>query len=321
VGRILGAMFTFLLSRRAQTDERAGTKRLIISPSMLPAADGDNINGPSLIRVPDWVPGRLGRYYLYFAHHHGTYIRLAYADDLLGEWTILPGGCLRLSEVPNVCGHIASPDVHVDDEARRIRLYFHGCCVAKNRRQRSFVALSEDGIHFAGNGAELGPSYFRVFRHDGWWYAISKGGLVHRSSDGLSDFITGRSCDARVAAEAREPFDSRGSLRHVAVQKCDGRLAVYFSRIGDRPERIMRAWIDLAADWTQWSLGSSDEIVRPTRDFEGARLPLRRSRPGPSRGLENALRDPAVFVDDGGKAYLLYSVMGERGIAMAELVA
>src|SRR5712692_4214378 len=49
---------------------------------------GDNINGPSLIRVPDWVEKLLGRYYLYFAHHDGRYIRLAYSDDLLGPWTM-----------------------------------------------------------------------------------------------------------------------------------------------------------------------------------------------------------------------------------------
>ncbi|TGP23371.1 hypothetical protein, partial [Mesorhizobium sp. M1D.F.Ca.ET.234.01.1.1] len=52
----------------------------IITPGMLPGDDGANINGPSLIRVPDWLPGRLGAYYLYFAHHTGTYIRLAFAD-------------------------------------------------------------------------------------------------------------------------------------------------------------------------------------------------------------------------------------------------
>ena len=49
---------------------------------------GTNINGPSLIRVPAWVTQPLGRYYLYFSHHKGTFIRLAYADDLKGPWKI-----------------------------------------------------------------------------------------------------------------------------------------------------------------------------------------------------------------------------------------
>ena len=52
----------------------------IITPGMLPSGDGDNINGPSMIKVPDWIQSPLGKYYLYFAHHQGKYIRLAYAD-------------------------------------------------------------------------------------------------------------------------------------------------------------------------------------------------------------------------------------------------
>ena len=73
--------------------------RPIIHQGMDPAL-GDNINGPSLIRVPPWVTAPLGRYYLYFAHHEGGYIRLAFADDLLGPWRVHPPGALRLSETP-----------------------------------------------------------------------------------------------------------------------------------------------------------------------------------------------------------------------------
>jgi hypothetical protein len=32
---------------------------------------GDNVNGPSIIRVPSWIPNPLGRYYAYFGHHKG----------------------------------------------------------------------------------------------------------------------------------------------------------------------------------------------------------------------------------------------------------
>ena len=50
----------------------------IIGPHLHPSI-GVNIQGPSLIRVPDWIDNRLGAYYLYFADHKGSYIRLAYA--------------------------------------------------------------------------------------------------------------------------------------------------------------------------------------------------------------------------------------------------
>ena len=68
----------------------------ILDPDLDPTLT-DNINGPSLIRVPDWVPEPLGRYYLYFASHQGgQYIRLAYADQLSGPWAVYPPGIPRV---------------------------------------------------------------------------------------------------------------------------------------------------------------------------------------------------------------------------------
>src|SRR4051794_4172430 len=103
-------------------------QRLPANPIIHPHMDrrmGDNINGPSLIRVPDWVRDPLGRYYLYFAHHDGRYIRLAYANSLAGPWSIHEAGALPLDR-SHFAGHLASPDVHVDDEQQRFRMYFHG---------------------------------------------------------------------------------------------------------------------------------------------------------------------------------------------------
>ena len=66
--------------------------RPIISADLHPSI-GANIQGPSLIRVPDWIAGRLGDYYLYFADRKGRYIRLAYADNLLGPMASGTQGC------------------------------------------------------------------------------------------------------------------------------------------------------------------------------------------------------------------------------------
>ena len=52
------------------------TEGPIIGPDLHPSI-GLNIQGPSLIRVPDWIDDSLGAYYLYFADHKGSYIRLA----------------------------------------------------------------------------------------------------------------------------------------------------------------------------------------------------------------------------------------------------
>lgn len=291
----------------------------IIIPSMLPGRDGENINGPSLIRVPEWVSKPLGRYYLYFAHHRGTYIRLAYADDVTGEWTIYPGGVLDLSAVPPVTDHVASPDLVIDEASRHLRMYFHGPSVTENGAQRSFVALSGDGINFTPRNDVLGPFYFRVFQHGGSWYALSKGALVHRSPDGLTPFVAGWDAYPVASPGGRGQYNEVGNVRHVAVHKTGDRLVVYFTRIGDRPERILRSWIDLSAEWTSWTMGPAQEIIRPSHVFEGSSLPLRPSKAGPARGPENALRDPAIFADIDDRLYLLYSVMGESGIGIAEV--
>ena len=37
--------------------------------------DGRNINRPSLIRTPLWLPDPLGQYYLCFASHSGSHMR------------------------------------------------------------------------------------------------------------------------------------------------------------------------------------------------------------------------------------------------------
>jgi len=67
----------------------------IISPGMSEEL-GHNINGPSLIMVPDFVENKLGKYYLYFADHKGQEIKMAFADDLAGPWTLKSGGVLSL---------------------------------------------------------------------------------------------------------------------------------------------------------------------------------------------------------------------------------
>lgn len=88
-------------------------------------AIGDIVNYPSVIKVPRWIDDPLGEYYCFFSHKNGKYIRLAYADSVTGTWEIYSPGTLRLEETPFV-GHIASPNVHVDDDNELIRLYYHG---------------------------------------------------------------------------------------------------------------------------------------------------------------------------------------------------
>lgn len=275
------------------------------NPIIWPEMDsrmGSNINGPSLIRVPDWLPNPLGRYYLYFAHHKGTYIRLAYSDRLGGPWRIYEPGTLHLEQT--CCTHhIASPDVHVDEKARRLRMYFHGVC---ELGQKSFIATSEDGITFSANNEILGNSYFRVFEWAGAYYAIAMPGVVYRSDDGISGF------------ECLGSMPMPG-IRHVAVALRQSTLRLFYSRIGDRPERILLSHIRLSPDFSDWLPTRPKTVLRPETDYEGADLPLRKSISGMASERVRQLRDPTFYEED-GREYLLYSVAGERGIAIARLV-
>ncbi len=97
-------------------------------------------------------------------------------------------------------------------------------------------------------------------------------------------------------------------------------FGIYYSNIGDAPERIFRCHLELTGDWNTWSTSVPEEILRPETGWEGAGLPLQKSAAGAVKGRENALRDPAIFVEQ-SRAYLLYSVAGESGIALAELKA
>ncbi|MEX2617471.1 MAG: hypothetical protein WD767_15365 [Alphaproteobacteria bacterium] len=309
--------------------------RPIITPDSHPSI-GVNIQGPSLIRVPDWVADPLGRYYLYFADHKGSYIRLAYADALTGPWRIHEPGSLHLrdslfpTEPPEAPAdapreyepaslpaerrshsyhteastpHIASPDVHVDDENRRIVMYFHG--LESYAKQATRVAVSADGIAFSARPEILGRTYFRVFRHGDYTYALAMPGQLYRSRDGLSGFEAG-------------PVLFNPHMRHSAVFIRDGALQVFWTEVGNAPETILLSSIDLAGDWTGWKESDPVEILRPEFDWEGADAPLEPSIRSTAYGQVNQLRDPAVYIED-DVVYLLYAVAGEGGIAIARV--
>ncbi len=296
---------------------------------------GGNINGPSLIRVPRWIRNPLGTYYLYFAHHKGRFIRLAYSDSLAGPWKIHEPGVLDLAEslfeitdleppskghgedgLPPYSGqflyaHVASPDLHVDRQTQTIRMYYHG--LLPDADQQTRVAYSSDGLRFSPQSPLLGPPYFRVFGYDGSIYAVAWGGALLRAKSWKGPFEAG----PRLLSSP--PLVPAGmTLRHAAVLCRQDRLDLFYSCIGDRPERILHAVIRLAPDWADWRVEAPATLLSPEREWEGAGLPLTQSVIGAAEGPERELRDPCIF-SEAGRHYLLYSGAGESGIGIAEI--
>jgi hypothetical protein len=97
-------------------------------------------------------------------------------------------------------------------------------------------------------------------------------------------------------------------------------LYVFFTRVGDAPERIVCSKVHTSSpDWTRWAPTPPVEVLRPEKPWEGVKQPVEPSVRGESPLPVRQLRDPAVFEDE-GRLYLLYSVAGEQGIAIAELL-
>ena len=130
-------------------------------------------------------------------------------------------------------------------------------------------------------------------------------GRLYRSKDGLTSFEEG-------------PLLFNPNMRHAALLKRDAELYVFWTQVGDAPERILLSTIDLFPAWEEWCESDAVELLRPERAWEGADAPLEPSLRSVAYGHVNQLRDPAIFQED-GRSFLLYAVAGESGIAIAEL--
>lgn len=311
---------------------------LIIGPDSHTSL-GSNIQGPSVIRTPDWIAEPLGTYLCYFADHKGDHIRLAYADHVEGPWTVHPGGSLDLAEskflteAPAITAqevaeitaaydemfdgyecvdvetdltapHIASPDVRVNHAKQTIEMWFHGLEAVGWQVTR--YASSLDGVTFTVEEPLFDGTYLRMFEVKSHDYALGMPGQVLRRTGGPTEFEIG-------------PTILPPTSRHMAAWVDGAELRVFYSEVGDTPERIKMVSVDVSRRWLEWTAGEPVEVLRPELDWEGAGEPLvpsiRSFWPSPA----NQLRDPYVFVDRDGQAYLFYAVAGECGIAVARL--
>lgn len=254
----------------------------------------NNINGPSLIKVPDFVKNKLGKYYLYFANHLGKNIRMAYSNNLKGPWTLYEPGTLQLNDT--FCrGHIASPDVHIEDN--QIVMYYHGDIYDG---QYTMKAISNNGINFTTDNNKLGLFYFRAFDYLGETYAIAK----NKNIDGI---IYKKENEKFIPL-----FNLIDNIRHSAVYVDENTLYIFYSKVGEAPESL---YICVIKDW---EIVSNYKFKEPEYDWEGFNQPKTNSKFGMALGFVNELRDPYIFKED-KDLYLLYSYGGESGIAIGKL--
>jgi hypothetical protein len=259
-------------------------KRLVDKPLISNDSNpelGGNINGPTVIKVPEWVSAPLGRYYIYFAHHQGQYIRMAYADDILGPYTIYDGEVLTVVDTP-YCGHIASPEIVIDDENRKIIMFYHGCGLTDKSQalsgQCTTYSESKDGLFFVSDNLYLVPSYLRVVKI-GDNYFGSTGGPDRPVYNFKNSFRAIPEKIAHICIKS-EPFckfdngesiDVNYRMRHLCFDlESEDCLWIYYSNVCDEPERIKRVCVNPE----DWSAEFYEEVLRPELEHEGVNEPL-----------------------------------------------
>ena len=104
--------------------------------------------------------------------------------------------------------------------------------------------------------------------------------------------------------------------RHFGVQIKGTLLEIYFSRIGDAPERILKSTCTVSGDWRNWRASAPVEVMKPSEPWEGAEIPITESLIGMAAPMEHALRDPFPFEN-----YLFYVAGGESAIGVVDLDA
>ena len=285
--------------------------------------DRFNVNGPSVLPAPGWMPDPPGRYLMFFAHHIGQSIRLAAADDPTGPWRVVEPDVLHVDNTPSDRQpHIASPDVHADDRRQRFVMYFHGMVPSDvgghlacwgtypTLNQKTMVTTSHSGRHFAlvEPVTAVAPSYLRMFDAGDAWYGVAMPSQVVRSADGLRGFEYGPML-----------FDD-DEIRHCCVSRRPerGEIEMLFTRCYEAPERIYRTMIDVSGDWRSWTRGPVTEVMRPTEHWEGAEEPLKPVPRGLATTRQNGLRDPFVLAD-GGRRWLYYAAAGEDALGVTEI--
>jgi len=272
-------------------------RKLIIIPDKL-SKESDNINGPTVIKVPKWIKNPLAKYYMYFAHHKGTHIKLAFANNIFGPWNVFQKGVLSLNEIQGR-DHLASPDIYFSNE--RIFMIYHS--VYKKSVQLSSIAVSNDGLNFTPKTERFASFYFRrfVFKSEIYGFAKSENsyGCIYKLVNNKFQIVNNKFIY---------------NLRHGSIIIENNKVYCYFTRIGDSPEKVLVCNINM--DTFNPSIFST--VIEPKYNWEGVNNKLEPSKFGMARSKFHQLRDPFVFKENNLK-YLFYSVQGEAGIAVAEI--
>lgn len=278
-----------------------------------PAAEIDSvslkcpsINGPIVIRK-----GLV--FNLFVSGHRGhTNIRRFEAVSPEGPWQ---EAHLEIPSFDRCSPGLHSPDVIHFNGTYYMFAHGHACRGVQSRNQPTIALISNDLVHWkfpTQTYAAKEYFYTRVFFHNNVFYATAKS-----EEDAVGSMVLLRS------ESPLGPFQYVNTLargvRHVSLHRKGGILFVFFTLIGDMPERILLGTINL--DGADMRLRPGPFILEPRHD--GNNLLPSEAGAAPCTNAAPQLRDP-FFVPDSneGEAELrgiLYFADRELTIGAARL--
>jgi hypothetical protein len=245
-----------------------------------------NINWPSLLRVPEWIEKPLGKYYLYFSHHKGDHMRLAYADGVRGPWRIYEPGVLPLEDsgFPTEPVAASEPNQALKDlwqnfSIQVMRDYLilnHQSSVLDQeaRKQRGIETARQGEPHIASPEVVVDAKNQRLLMfYHGLEYGTRQLSRVAASTNGIDftpldgtipslylryfehggkHYLLGMPGILFRADDLAGPYEPRRHslfeprMRHMGIWIDGSMLYVFWSRVGDAPESILLSIVDLS---------------------------------------------------------------------------
>ena len=238
--------------------------------------------------MPDWVVEPLGDYYLYFSHHKGDHLRLAYANHPNGPWTLYEAGILAFEDSGFPASDLPQRDP-VDALMSTVRDYsisvwrdiFMAICQSlvtaqQQRKAQSLAMAATTKAHIASPEIVVDNNHRQIemFYHgqddtlsQSSRVALSHNGIDFRALDGV---ILGAYLRSLIFREAYYllgapgilyrsdrllgPFEAHSTslldsdTRHTGIWLDGDTLRIVWSRVGDATERILLSSIDLSND-------------------------------------------------------------------------
>lgn len=340
-GNYLPAQDIFLLNERIGNVTRIcggnyAVDMNLFERCLLPTSKGQsNVNTPMPIWVKPWMrKHRLFDGYsiaVYYSSHARNELGLLGFETSTGMWNTLD---TSLSfDTYKGCKSLHSPSIYVNNLEKRFYMYLHGHgCPKKPSKIKNFqptlMYTSEDGLRWNHTQQNSGPYLF--------WNLFYTSTPVYNSQDGHF-YIMSRINDEKGVVLHRStslfgPFEQGPQLglgfRHFDMLLVEGMIFVFYSMIGDHPERLLLASIDttITTNWTDWKLLHQDQgprILKPEYWYEHGNEAIGSTKEGPAT-MRHEVRDPRFLPDLESNSkhisgLLFYTVQGEKGVAMARV--